>query len=262
MAVYITGDKHGDFNSYHLDYAKVKAFCEDNHTTKQDVMIVLGDHGVHFFPDDDWRTLQDMNRLEQMPIRFVLLRGNHDRRINRNNPDLRYVLLHEKDIEGEFRYYKDFPSLLFPKEYGYYRFAGHNTFIICGAYSIDKQYRLDMELSSRHTYWFPDEQLSDGERARAGSLYCDLVDDYHSDILIMSHTCPLQYRPNHALLNQFSGLEEDTTTEQWMDEIADYRKDAKIKPWKKWYCGHFHIDDMMDDVRFMYHDIIHLEEKQ
>ena len=64
MAVYITGDKHGDFNSYHLDYAKVKAFCEDNHTTKQDVMIVLGDHGVHFFPDDDWRTLQDMNRLE------------------------------------------------------------------------------------------------------------------------------------------------------------------------------------------------------
>ena len=203
-----------------------------------------------------------MNRLEQMPIRFVLLRGNHDRRINRNNPDLRYVLLHEKDIEGEFRYYKDFPSLLFPKEYGYYRFAGHNTFIICGAYSIDKQYRLDMELSSRHTYWFPDEQLSYGERARAGSLYCDLVDDYHSDILIMSHTCPLQYRPNHALLNQFSGLEEDTTMEQWMDEIADYRKDAKIKPWKKWYCGHFHIDDMMDDVRFMYHDIIHLEEKQ
>lgn len=104
MAVYITGDKHGDFNPYHLDYAKVKAFCEDNHTTKQDVMIVLGDHGVHFFPDDDWRTLQDMKRLEQMPIRFVLLRGNHDRRINRNNPDLRYVLLHEKDIEGEFRY--------------------------------------------------------------------------------------------------------------------------------------------------------------
>ena len=50
--------------------------------------------------------------------------------------------------------------------------------------------------------------------------------------------------------------------EQWMDEIADYRKDAKIKPWKKWYCGHFHIDDMMDDVRFMYHDIIQLEEKQ
>lgn len=119
-----------------------------------------------------------------------------------------------------------------------------------------------MELISRHTYWFPDEQLSYGERARAGSLYCDLVDDYHSDILIMSHTCPLQYRPNHALLNQFSGLEEDTTMEQWMDEIADYRKDAKIKPWKKWYCGHFHIDDIMDDVRFMYHDIIHLEEKQ
>ena len=41
-------------------------------------------------------------------------------------------------------------------------------------------------------------------------------------------TCPLQYRPNHALLNQFSGLEEDTTMEQWMDEIADYRKNAKI----------------------------------
>lgn len=261
MAVYITGDKHGDFDPYHWDYAKIEKFCQDHHTTKQDVMIVLGDHGVRFYPDDDWRTLKDMKRLEKMPIRFVLLRGNHDRRVDKSNPNLSYVQIHEPEIEGEFWFYDRCPSLLFPREYGHYRFAGHDVLMVCGAYSIDKQYRLDAQLSSRHPYWFPDEQLSNGERARAGRIYRQMVKNRHDgDILVMSHTCPLQYRPNHALLNQFGNLEEDTTMEQWMDEIADYRSGNGAKPWAKWYCGHFHIDETIDDVRFMYHDIILLEE--
>ncbi len=75
MAVYLTGDKHGD-------YAAIKHFCKEQHTAKDaDVMIVLGDHGTRFYPDDDERTLKTLDMLEALPIRFVMIRGNHDRRL-------------------------------------------------------------------------------------------------------------------------------------------------------------------------------------
>lgn len=257
MAVYITGDKHGDFLSDHLDYAKVRQFCEDHHTTKEDVMIVLGDHGVRFFPDNDWATLRDMSRLEKMPIRFVLIRGNHDRRVNKNNPNLQTVTLTQKEISGTFYRYEDFPHLLFPKEYGWYSFAGHSTFIICGAYSIDKEYRLMMQTSL--PFWFRDEQLSAFERQKAFEKYKAAGKPPASGFLLMSHTCPLQSRPVNALLRQFEDVKEDTTMEQWMDEIADCTVDG-VRPWAKWYCGHFHVDETIGNVRFMYHDIIQLEE--
>lgn len=256
VAVYITGDKHGDFTPGHQDYDKVKNFCLRQHTTKDDYLIVLGDHGCQFYPEDDSRTHRAMRHLEDMPITFILLRGNHDRRINRASAALRYVTLCSSDVTGEFCYHKDYPSVLFTNEYGAYRFAGHEAFVLCGAYSIDKQARLEAEQSCSYPLWFSDEQLSSGEWERAWKEYKNLVSQHHADLLILSHTCPLQYRPAHALLCQFDGLEEDTTMEQWMDKIADYREDGATKPWIKWYCGHFHTDEGIDNVRFMYHDIL------
>ncbi len=38
--IYITGDKHGSFN-------EIKKFCKENNTTKDDVIIILGDVGLN-----------------------------------------------------------------------------------------------------------------------------------------------------------------------------------------------------------------------
>ena len=38
---YITGDTHRDFK-------RIKLFCKENSTTKEDVIIILGDVGVNF----------------------------------------------------------------------------------------------------------------------------------------------------------------------------------------------------------------------
>ena len=43
--IYITGDKHGDFT-------EVLDFCNDNKTSKRDLMIVLGDAGINYFADE------------------------------------------------------------------------------------------------------------------------------------------------------------------------------------------------------------------
>lgn len=40
--IYITGDTHGDFS-------KIDFFCKKMKTTKQDIIIILGDAGINYF---------------------------------------------------------------------------------------------------------------------------------------------------------------------------------------------------------------------
>ena len=45
---YITGDTHRDFE-------RIELFCMENNTTKEDVLIVLGDAGINYFGGiKDW----------------------------------------------------------------------------------------------------------------------------------------------------------------------------------------------------------------
>lgn len=42
--IYITGDTHRDFG-------RIIDFCEENETTKDDILIILGDAGINYFLD-------------------------------------------------------------------------------------------------------------------------------------------------------------------------------------------------------------------
>ena len=54
---YITGDTHRDFK-------RIKLFCKENKTTKEDVIIILGDVGVNFFGGiKDWSVKHSLNKL-------------------------------------------------------------------------------------------------------------------------------------------------------------------------------------------------------
>lgn len=39
--IYITGDTHGEFE-------RIENFCQMNRTSKDDIMIILGDAGINF----------------------------------------------------------------------------------------------------------------------------------------------------------------------------------------------------------------------
>ena len=58
MKYYITGDCHRHFR-------KVEFFCRHHGTTKEDVMILLGDVGINFFLDDSDRELKE--ELSKLP---------------------------------------------------------------------------------------------------------------------------------------------------------------------------------------------------
>ena len=53
MKYYITGDCHRHFE-------RISFFCRYHATTKEDVMILLGDAGVNFFMDETDRALKCM----------------------------------------------------------------------------------------------------------------------------------------------------------------------------------------------------------
>lgn len=69
--VYITGDKHGD-------YDQEFEFCYKNNTSKNDIMIILGDAGINYDLDSKDYTLK--NYLKELPITLFCIHGNHEER--------------------------------------------------------------------------------------------------------------------------------------------------------------------------------------
>ena len=66
---------------------------------------------------------------------------------------------------------------------------------------------------------------------------------------VFSHTCPYKYRPLEAMIHGIDQSTIDTTTEEWLDLIED-----KLD-YKKWYCGHWHINKRIDKMEFLFHDV-------
>lgn len=245
--VFITGDKHGD-------YTDVAKFCERWGTSKDDFMIVLGDNGVNYYGiRKDRRRKKSLSKL---PITFVMIRGNHDARPYKN-------LYHEIEynneaISGTFLVEDEFPSILFTKEFGWYQFGGKDTFVIGGAYSVDKWYRLEQYELGYHQYkWFPNEQLSQDEMTQAmDALTFGWPDG--KDVMIMSHTCPMFYKPYDKLLPGINQDTVDETMEKWMDTVHGFVEEQTAYHQSKWewFCGHWHIDRRIVQFRFMYDDYL------
>ena len=109
-----------------------------------------------------------------------------------------------------------------------------------GAYSVDKDWRIEGES------WWPDEQPSEKVKA-----YCEVrlaEADWKVDY-VFSHTCPYKYTPTEAFLPGLDRSTVDISTEEWLDDIED-----KLT-YTKWYCGHWHIEKVIDNVRFIFHGI-------
>ena len=255
--IFITGDKHGDFKS-EFDYLKIGAFCEKMGTTKKDTMVVLGDHGVRYYPDRSYATKQYMKRLEAMPISWVMIHGNHDRRAHTCS-DLKKIDVGTGEVRGTFFVNPDYPSVRFTQEYGAYAFGSVRAFVIGGAYSIDKYYRLvRYAYGNKTALWFADEQLSDEEKkdclkqfkAWKNKLF---VNSPGIRYVLLSHTCPLSVQPHEAFLPNVPHIVADTAMEEFLDSI--YTDEHLMQHIDRWYCGHYHTDKRIDRVQFMYHDI-------
>lgn len=223
--VYYTGDIHGSGH-------QIMRFCNRMKLTASDIVVILGDVGANYSLDQRDRELKaELNRLEPT---ILCIHGNHEIR-PQNIPSYR-----EKEWNGGTVWYEEeYPHLLFAKDGDVYWLEGVAHLVIGGAYSVDKFYRL------AHGYgWWEDEQPSTAIKEHVEEILeqCGWAVD-----TVLTHTCPLKYEPVEAFLPMIDQSTVDNSTEAWLDEIE------KRLSYKRWYCGHWHIDKRIDKIHFLFH---------
>lgn len=138
--IYITGDCHGEF-------AKIRRFCMEMETTREDIMIILGDAGINI--SNGLKNLRKKQMLSQLPITLFCIHGNHEMRPTRvvqvdqwgGRTDRKAYRL--RDWHGGRVYVESaFPSILFARDGEVYDLDGTAALVVGGDYSPDKPMRL------------------------------------------------------------------------------------------------------------------------
>ena len=224
--IYLTGDTHGRFD-------RIFTFCEERNTSRDDILIILGDAGINYHLGSRADRLKDS--LKSLPITLLCIHGNHEQR------PFSIDSYREKDWHGGKVYVESqYPSLLFAKDGEIYDLDGKKAVAIGGAYSVDKFYRL-----IRHIAWYDNEQPSPEIKAYVESQLekAGWQVDY-----VLSHTVPLKYEPVEVFLPMFDQSEVDKSTEIWLGEIEE-----KLS-YRRWYSGHYHTSKAIDRLRILFED--------
>lgn len=226
-SIYITGDIHGSIN-------RILETVGVYHTTRNDLLIILGDVGFNYYLDS--RDADFKQRVAELPITLLCIHGNHEER-----PE-NISTYQQIDFCGDTAYYEpEYPNLIFAKDGSIYKLNGAKALILGGAYSVDKYYRL-----MKGWNWFESEQITDKHKAEIEQI---LDKAGWSVDYVLSHTCPYDTRPTHLFLRGIDQSLVDSSMEVWFQKIAD-RLD-----FKHWYFGHYH--DNWDNKKYsmLYGDI-------
>ena len=241
MSVYLTGDTHGTF-------LRIERWCNFIKTTKEDVLIILGDAGINYYGLSSDYDGKKKRRLQELPITIFCVHGNHEQRPE-NLPN--YELADWNG--GKVWIEKEYPSLIFAKDGEVYDINGQKTFVIGGAYSVDKYRRLtEYNLGfTRILEWWSDEQPSKEIKNVAEKNLKRLQWNVN---VVLSHTCPKKYIPTEAFLSEINQDTVDDSTEKWLDMIED-----KLS-YTLWFCGHYHIEKKINKLQFLFEDYIEFPE--
>ena len=192
MAVFLTGDTHGE-----LDMGKVDQFAvgEGASLTRDDYLIILGDFGLLWSDPPSEKEISRLDWLEECPWTTLVVDGNHE------NFDLLDALPEEEWAGGHVQRIR--PHVLHLMRGETYRFGGHSFFVVGGAHSIDKQWR------TPHRSWWPQEVPDDDERRYIAARAAEVGEvDY-----VLSHCPPTgQYQRYRARYAGFWDLPTSTRT--------------------------------------------------
>ena len=229
----ISGDTHGEFDRFD----KIQAMIPSNETWG---VIVLGDFGTNYYlsrGNKDTRVKKKL--LERYPnIKFFAVRGNHEQR-----PELvrGMKLVEDRDVVGKVYQEPEFPNISYLIDGATYIINGKKTLVLGGAYSVDKEWRLEAGYG-----WFPREQLDNNERT---TILNNVKGKYFDRVL--SHTCPIDWTPTEVFLSFIDQSKVDKTMEHWLAEVRD------SITFGHWWFGHYHTNRPINDkATILFEDVV------
>ena len=230
--IYVMGDIHGMATSFH---SRISRYI--NNPQPNDIIIICGDVGLEY---GNYISTALKEEMHNFPGTIYIMRGNHDTRYWRDHTNWiqENNLLYQKEYDN-IKYIKD--------EGGLYNIAGNNILFIPGAYSIDKEHRLDYGLPYE---W--EEQLTWTEQ----NNIIDICNNNNIDYVI-SHTCPLRLQKyfKDLFLSFINQSTVDNLMERFLDEIDSLLKNN----FQHWYFGHYHDDkDLEQKYTMLYKKIVKL----
>lgn len=237
---FITGDTHGaELLCRRLRYFKIR---HANLVPEETGIIILGDAGINYHGETLGGSYDagDKKAVNKFGYQLYLLRGNHEFRPS----TLSCIEIgNDENVKGMVYREPAYPNIhYFLDGGGQYWINDVKVFTLPGAYSVDKNFRL-----ATGKKWFRDEQMTLEERHNiydSIKLYMELA-HYDEDIIILSHTCPLDFEPYIKYLFM-DGLDQesiDKSMEQFLDVIHE-----TVPDYKHWYFGHFHDDKDFPDI--------------
>ena len=228
MNWYVTGDTHGDFSRF-KNYSK--EFLDDENSA----LIILGDSGFNYFLSDyDNRTKKDIKKKYKYNGYIYCVRGNHEARPE----DVEGMIsVYDKAVDGMVYMQEKFPNIRYFHDGEIYTIDDLKCLVIGGAYSVDKYYRL-----STNNIWHENEQLTDEEMR---NIYSYTRGDCFD--IILSHTCPYDWRPTDLFLSGLDQSTVDNSMEKWMLKMKE------DTAWGLWLFGHYHDDRLVRPFVEMYY---------
>lgn len=210
--IYITGDVHRDIDIHKLSSAN---WPEGETLTRDDYLIICGDFGLVWDNEDAISQAEQYwtEWLNEMPWTTLFVDGNHE-----NHDRLNRMPVIEK-FGGKVHKVADNIYHLMRGEY--YNIDGSTFFTMGGAASHDRHYRTE------GVSWWSNEMPSINEMNWA----TDNLRAHNMEVdYIITHCAP---RSIQAKLVPW--YEQDGLT-SFLNFIYE---DVKFK---KWFCGHYHID--------------------
>ena len=228
MAVYVTGDKHGEMEMYHLQKKRRPISL-----TEDDVLIIAGDFGLLWYDPPRPKELHWLRYLEQAKWTTLFVDGNHE------NHDMLKRLPEEYKWGGFVGKVHD--KLYHLKRGEIYDIQEHSILTFGGALSIDKAHRC------LGTSWWPEELPSHRETENG----IDNIIAHENKVdYVITHTCPQEVAEILSGRHGFGKVEDPTG--KTLSHIAS------MVDFKQWFFGHWHVNENLGKFRCLWHDFAKL----
>lgn len=214
--IYLTGDTHGTIDIGKLSTKNLEA--SNIGLGEGDYLIILGDFGLVFAPEQTPEERWWLNWLDEKPWTTLFIDGNHEN-------FARLDAFPKEEWQGG-HVHRISDSIMHLMRGQAFEIEGRSFFTLGGAASHDRQFRKE-GLS-----WWPEELPSEDELRQ-------------SDATLDAKGRRVDYVLTHCAPTLVQGRINPTFLPDHLTEYLQYLHDTTT--FHRWYFGHYHVDREYDD---------------